>query len=85
MYLVVSGTGQVRTSKGHTAIRPGDAFMCPPNEAHQIINNSKRDLKYYVIADNPVTDVCYYPDSDKWMIPGKVVRITKVGYHEGEE
>jgi len=85
MYVVISGTGQVRTSKGRTGIRPGDVFICPPNEAHQIINNSKRDLKYYVIADNPVSEVCYYPDSDKWMIPGKVVRVAKASYLDGEE
>jgi uncharacterized cupin superfamily protein len=80
MYVVVSGTGQVRTAKGRTAIRPGDAFICPPREAHQIINNSKRDLRYYVIADNPAVEVCFYPDSNKWMIPGKMMRGAKTRY-----
>ncbi len=85
MYVIVAGRGQIRTPAGKQPLRAGDVVMCPPNEPHQIINNSKRDLKYYVIADNQRGDCCYYPDSDKWAIPGKYVKVTKVGYHEGEE
>ena len=85
MYVIVSGTGQMRTPAGKQRIGPGDVLMCPPNEPHQIINNSKRNLKYYVIANNVVSDCCYYPDSRKWALPGKVVRVTNAKYHDGEE
>ena len=85
MYVVISGTGHVRTAKGRTRIAPGDAFICPPKDAHQIINTGKRPLKYYVLADNPALEVCYYPDSRKWAIPGKIVRVTKANYFDGEE
>ena len=85
MYVIVSGTGQIRLPAGKQKIRPGDVLLCPPNEPHQIINNGKRDLKYYVIANNPVSDICYYPDSKKWMLPGKCVTVRKAKYHDGEE
>lgn len=85
MYVVVSGTGSVRTPKGRTRIRPGDVFVCPPNEPHQIINTSKRNLQYYCIADNPVSDSCYYPDSKKWLVAHRIIKGKRVPYLEGEE
>ncbi len=85
MYIVIRGTGQIRTPAGKQRIVAGDVLMCPPNEPHQIINHSPRDLEYYVIANNAGPDVCYYPDSKKWAIPGKVVRVTKAKYFDGEE
>lgn len=85
MYVVVSGTGRVRTPKGRTGIRAGDVFMCPPNEPHQVINTGKRDLQYYIIANNPVSECCYYPDSDKWALPSKIVKVKRANYFDGEE
>jgi uncharacterized cupin superfamily protein len=85
MYVILSGTGQIRTPAGKQRIVPGDVLMCPPNEPHQIINNSQRNLEYYVIANNAGTDICYYPDSKKWTLPGKVVHVTKANYFDGEE
>jgi uncharacterized cupin superfamily protein len=85
MYVVSAGRGQLRTRAGKQPLRTGDVVIFPPNEPHQIINNSARDLKYYVIANNQCCDCCYYPDSRKWAIPGKVVKVKKVPYHEGEE
>jgi len=85
MYIVVSGAGQVRTPKARTRIRAGDVFVCPPNEPHQVLNTGKRDLQYYIIADNPVSDCCYYPDSDKWALPSKIVRVKGAKYFDGEE
>ena len=85
MYIVLSGSGQARTPDGVTDIREGDVFLCPPNEPHQIVNTGDRDLKYYVIADNPVSDICYYPDSDKWALPDKIVKVTEADYYDGEE
>ncbi|MEM7012069.1 MAG: cupin domain-containing protein, partial [Verrucomicrobiota bacterium] len=67
-YHVISGTGEVRDDEGLTAIAAGDAFLYKPGEAHQILNNSEEDLIVYVIADNPIGESCYYPDSGKWML-----------------
>jgi uncharacterized cupin superfamily protein len=85
MYVIIRGTGQIRLPSGKQRIRVGDVLLCPPNEPHQIINNSRRDLEYYVIANNAGTDLCYYPDSKKWMLPGKCVTVRKANYHDGEE
>jgi hypothetical protein len=44
---------------------------------------------YYIIADNPASDVCHYPDTNKWQVPGlpNLVRVAAVSNncYEGEE
>ena len=87
-YLVVGGRGIVRRNERTFEVGEGDAFVQPPGTAHQIRNPSEtEDLVYYVIADNPVSDPVYYPDSDKWLIrpPGKLGRMTDAEYFDGEE
>src|SRR5450755_1613251 len=68
-YLVVSGRGAVRDESGTSEVGPGDAFFFPPGEAHQLSASKEEDFVYYVIADNPRGDACYYPDSGKWAVP----------------
>ena len=68
----------------------GDAFYFAPGEAHQLSNDSSEDFVYYVIADNPMNDSAYYPDSKKWMVytPPKgtiVVKGSEGDYYDGEE
>src|SRR5260370_17392812 len=46
----------------------GDAFIFAPNEPHQITNSGEEDLLYYVVADNPIGESAYYPDSGKWKV-----------------
>jgi uncharacterized cupin superfamily protein len=87
-YHVISGRGQVRDESGLTDIVEGDAFIFRPNEAHQIINNSEADLVLYIVADNPVGETCYYPDSKKWMVRSperRVIRSEGLDYLDGEE
>ncbi|MSU57567.1 MAG: cupin domain-containing protein [Pedosphaera sp.] len=86
-YLIVSGRGQVRTPAGTVEVREGDCVAHPPGEAHQLSNTGATDLVYYVIADNPPSDACHYPDSDKWALPGqdKPVRVQSAEYYDGEE
>ncbi len=87
-YLVLRGHGTVRRNDHTFEVGAGDAFVQPPGTAHQIHNTSEtEDLIYYVIADNPVSDPVYYPDSDKWAIrpPGKLGRLTETEYYDGEE
>ncbi len=90
LYLVVSGRGSVRDETGTSDVGPGDAFFFGPGEAHQLTNAGEDDFVYYVIADNPRGDSCYYPDSSKWAAPmdGAEIRIVQgveTDYYEGEE
>jgi uncharacterized cupin superfamily protein len=86
-YMVVAGRGKLRTEAGTTEVREGDCFAHPPNEAHQIVNSGATDLVYYVIASNDPSDICHYPDSKKWGLPGqkKPVRVQPANYYDGEE
>jgi uncharacterized cupin superfamily protein len=68
LYLVVSGKGTVRHKDGTTEVVEGDAFIFGPDEPHQITNSGSKDLIYYVIADNPIGESAYYPDSGKWKV-----------------
>lgn len=88
-YHVLSGTGQVRDAAGFTPVGPGDAFLFRPGEAHQIMNDSAVDLVLYVVADNPPSDACFYPDSEKWLVRSPmgdpVIRSASIDYLDGEE
>ncbi len=90
-YVVVSGRGKVRDEKNdwHEVVA-GDAFYFAPGEAHQLSNEGSEDFIYYVIADNPMNDSCYYPDSKKWMVYTSpkgmtVVKGSEGDYYDGEE
>ena len=87
-YHVIAGRGVVRHREGTTAIEPGDAFIFKPGEAHQLTNNGTEDLVIYVVADNPLGEICHYPDSGKWSVPlpeRRLVRSEALDYYDGEE
>ncbi len=87
-YHVIGGTGSVRHQDGTLAIREGDAFLFKPHEPHQIVNDGADDLLFYVIADNPIGESCYYPDSDKWAVKSPEYRLIRSGpldYYDREE
>ncbi len=89
-YLVYSGRGDIRDKKGVTEVGPGDVFIFLPGEAHQLSNPGPDDFVYYVIADNPRGDSCFYPDSGKWAVPVEggteiFVKGEAVDYFLGEE
>ena len=65
LYHVISGKGVARHKDGTTSIEAGDAFIFEPDEPHQLTNNSSEDLVVLVIADNPIGESSYYPDSKK--------------------
>ena len=65
LYYVLSGTATMRTDEETVDLQAGDSYLCRPGLAHQIINDSKEDFAYLVIADDPPHDTCYYPDSGK--------------------
>jgi uncharacterized cupin superfamily protein len=87
-YHVIAGSGKVRHQDGTTPIEPGDAFIFEPDQPHQIINDGDAMLELYVVADNPIGESGYYPDSDKYIVrsPGrKLIRSDALDYFDGEE
>lgn len=90
LYVVVSGRGTVRDKDGTTEVGTGDAFFFGIGEAHQLSNAGDEDFVYYVIADNPRGDCCYYPDSGKWAVAKEgseevIVKGKETDYYDGEE
>ena len=90
LYLVVSGQGSIRDKDGATLVAAGDAFLFAPGEAHQISNAGEEDFVYYVIADNPRGDSCYYPDSGKFAVDKEggeevIVQGKETDYFVGED
>ena len=87
-YHVISGTGVVRHADGTTPIAPGDALIFLPGEPHGIINDGSADLIVYVVADNPIDESDYFPDSRKWTVLSperRIIRSDDVDYYDGEE
>ena len=87
-YHVISGAGKVRHQDGMTDIESGDAFLFKPGEPHQLINDGPQDLIVYVVADNPIGESTYFPDSNKWVVQSperKIIRSGDLDYFDGEE
>jgi uncharacterized cupin superfamily protein len=87
LYHVLSGRGLVRHKDGTTEIASGDAFLFRPGEPHQLIAGDE-DLVYLIVADNPIGESCYYPDSDKWLVRSperRLMRGEALDYLDGEE
>jgi uncharacterized cupin superfamily protein len=88
-YHVISGKGTVRHKDGTTPIETGDAFIFQPGEPHQLFSDNSQELVLYIVADNPIGEACYYPDSNKWNVPSsperKTVSVSEADYYDGEE
>lgn len=88
MYHVLSGRGLVRHDGGTTPIESGDAFVFKPGEPHQLTNNGDVDLVVMVIANNPIGESGYYPDSEKYIVRSprrRLMRGAPLDYFDGEE
>lgn len=87
-YYVLSGSGIVRDAHGKTPVGPGDAFLFKPGEAHQLFGGDAEELVVMCIADNPIGESWYYPDSKKHGV-GTPERAFILGepldYWDGEE
>jgi len=87
-YHVISGKGTARHEGGTTPIEAGDAFIFEPGQAHQFKNDGSEDLVIYVVADNPIGESVYYPDSKKWGVRSperRLIRSDALDYFDGEE
>ena len=68
MFLILEGTGVLRTGDREYPLRAGDVVAAPPGDAataHQIINNSDRELRYVAVSTMIEHEVVEYPDSGK--------------------
>jgi uncharacterized cupin superfamily protein len=87
-YHVISGSGNVRHQDGTTPVAAGDACIFPPGEPHQFVNDGAEDLVLYVVADNPIGESWFYPDSGKWGVKlpeRRLMRAEALDYFDGEE
>ena len=92
-YHVISGKGIVRSQDGTTPVEAGDAFLFEPEQPHQLTNDGSEDLLLYVVADNPIGESAYYPNSRKWFVRSpdrKIIRpdakdSDALDYYSGEE
>jgi mannose-6-phosphate isomerase-like protein (cupin superfamily) len=84
MYVFISGSGEMTDGKEKMTIGPNDIVLCPPEQAHKIMNTGTVDLVYYVIADHHPADVTFYPDTGKWGIKPqrKCFELKEVEYFE---
>ncbi len=65
-----------------------DAFIFEPGQPHQLTNNGSQDLIMLIVADNPIGESCYYPDSQKWLVrspESRMIRSDPLDYYEAEE
>jgi len=91
LYLIASGKGTARHKDGTMEVISGDAFIFGPDEPHQLINSGQEDFVFYVIADNPIGESAYYPDSGKWKVNKSsaadrvVVKGEETDYFDAEE
>lgn len=87
-YHIISGSGRVRHEDGITPVVAGDACLFKPGEAHQFFNDGSENLVLYVIADNPIGESWYYPDSNKWGVQlpeWRLMQSQPLDYYDGEE
>ena len=69
MFIVLEGSGTLRVAGEMLAIREGDIMFIPPGPEypHQILNTSDKVLKYLSFSINAETEICEYPDSNKYL------------------
>lgn len=73
MFVILKGQGVYRYGDTEMTISAGSVCGAPrggKEGAHQIINNSKKELKYLAISTLNDPDICEYPDSNKILALG---------------
>ncbi|CAN7462329.1 cupin domain-containing protein [Devosia sp. LjRoot16] len=69
LFIVLEGEGTYRYGADSHAIKAGDVLGAPAGDrstAHQIINTGTGVLRYFGISTMAATEVCEYPDSNKF-------------------
>ena len=55
--------------------------------AHPFLNHTDEPTQLLMVGENRPDEVCYYPDSDKWLLRDLKLhgRVTKTDYWDGEQ
>ncbi len=89
LFVVWEGQPTLRTPAATRRLRPGDCvvFKTCPSGAHRISNESDAPCTLIMIANIDPGDVCFYPDSKKFVVEatGTLVRAEpQLDYYDGE-
>ena len=69
LFIILEGSGTMRFGEEQHPVRSGDVIFTPPGKgtAHQIINDSDSDLRYLAMSSTDSPEICFYPDSGKYV------------------
>jgi uncharacterized cupin superfamily protein len=92
MFFVLEGEGEARIGPDTFPLRQGDFLSCPPGGpelAHQIINTSKKDMRYLAVSTKLSPEIAEYPDTGKFGVLTEKFRFLgkadqSLGYWDGE-
>ncbi len=67
MIYILEGEATLRLGKEEIAVSAGTFIACPPGQdyPHQLINTSKKELRYLVVSTMEYPEIAEYPDSNK--------------------
>src|SRR6516165_6572814 len=69
MFFILEGEGEVRIGDQTYPVQKGDFIACPSGgaeAAHQIVNTSKKELRYLAVSTMQAPEIADYPDSKKF-------------------
>jgi uncharacterized cupin superfamily protein len=81
--LILKGKAMLRYGETTVEVQEGAAISFPRGEqiAHQFYNHTEEPVDILMVGENLPHEVCYYPDSDKWLFRA----IGKIGKFEGTD
>ncbi|MBD3880754.1 cupin domain-containing protein [Phormidium tenue FACHB-886] len=86
--LILKGKAMLRYGNTVAEVQEGDAVSFPRGEriAHQFYNHTDEMVDILMVGENLPHEVCYYPDSDKWLSRsiGKIGKFEGTDYWTGE-
>lgn len=67
--LILKGRAMLRYGNKTVEVKEGDAISFSKGEriAHQFYNHTDEMVDILMVGENLAYEVCYYPDSDKWL------------------
>ncbi len=69
MFLILEGSGELRSGRDVVPIRRGDVIACPAggaDTAHQIINTGTGELRYFGVSTRLSPEIAEYPDTGRF-------------------
>lgn len=71
MFVILEGSGEYRFAEETYPVGAGDVLGAPRGGrdfAHKLTNTGTQILKYLAISSHAETEICEYPDSDKFLV-----------------